>query len=50
MKLENIVQKTGVVNDARITPGMWLRRGFPVMIISLVVTSIIFIVFFDFFL
>jgi Na+/H+ antiporter NhaD/arsenite permease-like protein len=36
--------------SARITPVIWLRRGFPVMIVSLVVTSIIFIVFFDFFL
>jgi Na+/H+ antiporter NhaD/arsenite permease-like protein len=35
---------------ARITPGLWLRRGFPVMIVSLIVTSVIFILFFDFFL
>lgn len=36
--------------EARITPGMWLRRGFPIMIISLVVSSLMFILFFDFFL
>ncbi|HHJ35424.1 MAG TPA: citrate transporter [Gammaproteobacteria bacterium] len=38
------------IPEARITPGMWLRRGFPVMIASLLVTSLIFVLFFDFFL
>lgn len=36
--------------QARITPALWLQRGFPIMIVGLVVSSIIFIVFFDFFL
>ncbi len=36
--------------SARITPQIWLRKGLPVMIISLITTSIIFVVFFDFFL
>jgi Na+/H+ antiporter NhaD/arsenite permease-like protein len=36
--------------EVRITPGMWLRRGFPIMIISLVVSSLMFVLFFDFFL
>lgn len=38
------------IPEARITPGRWLRRGFSVMFTGLIVTSIIFIVLFDFFL
>lgn len=36
--------------SARITPQIWLRKGLPVMIVSLTTSSIIFVVFFDFFL
>jgi len=36
--------------EARITPGLWLRKGIPVMLASLVLCSLIFTVFFDFFL
>ena len=36
--------------EARITPGLWLRKGIPVMLVSLVLCSLMFAVFFDFFL
>jgi len=32
-----------------ITPGLWFRKGTPVMLLTLVVCSIIMITFFDFF-
>ena len=35
--------------EARITPGLWIRRGAPVMIAGLTVASLVFAVFFDFF-
>jgi Na+/H+ antiporter NhaD/arsenite permease-like protein len=34
---------------ARITPGIWLHNGLPVMLISLVIASLVFAIFFDFF-
>jgi Na+/H+ antiporter NhaD/arsenite permease-like protein len=34
---------------SRITPGLWLRKGLPAMLVSLVVASIIFATFFEFF-
>jgi len=34
------------IPEARITPMLWLRRGFPVMIVSLVVTTLLFTAFF----
>lgn len=33
----------------RITPGLWFRKGTPVMLVSLVICSVIMILFFDFF-
>jgi len=35
--------------EARISPGLWLRKGLPVMLTSLVTASVIFTLFFDFF-
>lgn len=35
--------------EARITPGLWLQRGMPVMLMSLVVCSLIFVLFFGYF-
>ena len=32
-----------------ITPGVWFKTGTPAMLATLVVSSVIFIVFFDFF-
>ena len=33
----------------RITPGLWFRKGTPVMIITLIVSTIIFYAFFEFY-
>jgi len=38
------------IPEARITPGLWLRHGIPIVIMSLVAASLIFVLFFDFFL
>jgi Na+/H+ antiporter NhaD/arsenite permease-like protein len=35
--------------NARITPKIWLKKGLPVMIVSLIVSTIVFVAFFDFF-
>jgi Na+/H+ antiporter NhaD/arsenite permease-like protein len=45
---ERLARDTG---DARfaITPGVWLRRGTPVTLVTLVISSVIFWAFFDFF-
>ncbi|HET6472004.1 MAG TPA: SLC13 family permease [Pseudomonadales bacterium] len=45
---ERLARATG---DARlaITPGLWLRRGTPVTLLTLIVSSVIFWAFFDFF-
>jgi len=37
------------IPGARITPGLWIRRGAPVMLVGLVTTSVLFTVFFEFF-
>ncbi len=38
------------IPGARITPGLWLRKGLPIMLVSLTVASAVFALFFDFFL
>jgi Na+/H+ antiporter NhaD/arsenite permease-like protein len=38
------------IPEARITPGLWIRRGLPVMIASLTAASVVFTLFFSFFL
>ncbi len=45
---ERLAQKEGDPSLA-ITPGMWFKKGTPVMILTLIVSSIIMITFFDFF-
>ena len=45
---ERLARETGN-NDYRITPGLWFRKGTPVMIITLIVSSVIFWTFFDFY-
>jgi len=37
------------IPEARITPLLWLRKGMPIMLVSLLVSSILFTMFFDFF-
>jgi len=45
---ERLAKETG--NPAyAITPGLWFRKGMPAMVATLIVSSIIFIVFYDFF-
>jgi Na+/H+ antiporter NhaD/arsenite permease-like protein len=45
---ERLAMETG--NKAyRITPGLWFKKGTPVMILTLLVSSIIFYMFFDFY-
>lgn len=38
------------IAEARITPGLWLRKGMPVMLVSMALCSVVFTAFFDFFL
>jgi Na+/H+ antiporter NhaD/arsenite permease-like protein len=45
---ERLARETGE-SGYRITPGLWFRKGTPVMIITLIVSSIIFYTFFDFY-
>jgi Na+/H+ antiporter NhaD/arsenite permease-like protein len=45
---ERLARETGDISY-RITPGLWFRKGTPVMIITLIVSSIIFYTFFDFY-
>lgn len=45
---ERLARETGD-QSYRITPGLWFRKGTPVMIITLIVSSIIFWTFFDFY-
>lgn len=45
---ERLAQKEGDPSLA-ITPGLWFRKGSPIMILTLIVCSIILITFFDFF-
>lgn len=42
-------EKCGIP-DARITPANWMRVGLPAMFVSLIVASIAYVVFFEFFL
>lgn len=42
------LEKSGIAN-ARVTPGQWFRTGAPVMIIGLLASSLIFVLFFDYF-
>lgn len=44
----NASEKCGIA-DARISPGRWLRVGVPTTLLGLVVASLVFVVFFDFF-
>ncbi|MBL4601337.1 MAG: hypothetical protein JKY84_01190, partial [Emcibacteraceae bacterium] len=45
---ERLARETG--NPAMaITPGLWMRKGLPVMFVTLILSSIIFYTFFDFF-
>jgi Na+/H+ antiporter NhaD/arsenite permease-like protein len=37
------------IPEGRITPGRWLSKGLPVMFSTLLITSLIFVLFFDFF-
>lgn len=32
-----------------ITPGLWIRKGMPIMLVTLVVSTVVFVLFFDFF-
>jgi len=45
---ERLARETGEMRY-RITPGLWFRKGTPVMIITLITSSIIFWMFFDFY-
>ena len=45
---ERLARETGE-SRYRITPGLWFRKGTPVMIITLITSSIIFWTFFDFY-
>ena len=45
---ERLARETGE-SRYRITPGLWFRKGTPVMIITLITSSIIFWAFFDFY-
>jgi len=45
---ERLAKETGE-ERYRITPGLWFRKGTPVMILTLIVSSIIFWLFFDFY-
>jgi Na+/H+ antiporter NhaD/arsenite permease-like protein len=37
------------IPEARITPGLWLRKGLPIMLVSLTVASLVFAYFFEYF-
>jgi Na+/H+ antiporter NhaD/arsenite permease-like protein len=37
------------IPEARITPGLWLRKGLPIMLVSLAVASLVFAYFFEYF-
>lgn len=45
---ERLAMETGN-KDYRITPGLWFRKGTPVMILTLIISSVIFFTFFDFY-
>jgi Na+/H+ antiporter NhaD/arsenite permease-like protein len=45
---ERLARETGDKSLA-ITPGLWFRKGFPVMLITLCVSTVLFWVFFDFY-
>jgi Na+/H+ antiporter NhaD/arsenite permease-like protein len=45
---ERLAKETGHP-DYAITPGLWFRKGTPAMLATLVVSSVIFVVFFEFF-
>ena len=45
---ERLARETGDKSLA-ITPGLWFRKGFPVMLVTLVVSTILFWAFFDFY-
>ena len=45
---ERLAKETGN-SDLAITPGLWIKKGTPAMIITLMVSSVIFWLFFDFF-
>jgi len=45
---ERLARETGEASY-RITPGLWFRKGTPVMILTLIVSSVIFYAFFDFY-
>jgi Na+/H+ antiporter NhaD/arsenite permease-like protein len=45
---ERLARETGN-NAYRITPGLWFKKGTPVMILTLIVSSIIMYIFFDFY-
>jgi Na+/H+ antiporter NhaD/arsenite permease-like protein len=45
---ERLARETGDPSLA-ITPGVWFRKGTPMMLLSLVVATIVFVTFFDFF-
>jgi len=45
---ERLARETGEMRY-RITPGLWFRKGTPVMIITLITSSVIFWAFFDFY-
>jgi Na+/H+ antiporter NhaD/arsenite permease-like protein len=45
---ERLAKQTGN-RDLAITPGLWIKKGTPAMILTLLVSSLIFWIFFDFF-
>ncbi len=45
---EKLAKETGHPEYA-ITPGIWFRKGTPVMLLTLVICTIVFALFFDFF-
>ena len=45
---ERLARETGDKSLA-ITPGLWFRKGFPVMLITLIVSTFVFWAFFDFY-
>jgi Na+/H+ antiporter NhaD/arsenite permease-like protein len=45
---ERLARETGDKSLA-ITPGLWFRKGFPVMLVTLIVSTILFWAFFDFY-
>ena len=45
---ERLARETGNPKMA-ITPGLWMRKGLPIMFLTLVLSSILFYIFFDWF-